>query len=68
MKFYIDYLDSEGDLNHYWTDALTQEEAERLCAKVESLIWFFGYYNFLAVEYLLQKNPPPKNSEEDFSI
>lgn len=29
MKFYIDYLDSEGDLNHYWTEALTKEEAER---------------------------------------
>ena len=29
MKFCIDYLDSEGELNHYWTDALTQEEAER---------------------------------------
>ena len=29
MTFYIDYLDSEGDLNHYWTEALTKEEAER---------------------------------------
>lgn len=29
MKFQIDYLDSEGDLCHYWTEALTKEEAER---------------------------------------
>jgi hypothetical protein len=29
MKFQIDYLDTEGELSHYWTDALTQEEAER---------------------------------------
>lgn len=29
MKFYIDYLDSEGELSHYWTEALTREEAEQ---------------------------------------
>lgn len=29
MKFYIDYLDSEGELARYWTEALTQEEAEQ---------------------------------------
>ena len=29
MKFYIDYLDSEGELTHYCTEALTKEEAER---------------------------------------
>ncbi len=29
MKFYIDYLDTEGDICHYWTEALTKEEAER---------------------------------------
>lgn len=29
MKFCIDYLDSEGVVHHYWTDALTKEEAER---------------------------------------
>ena len=29
MKFYITYLDSEGELTQYWTEALTKEEAER---------------------------------------
>ena len=29
MKFYIDYLDSEGELTYYCTEALTKEEAER---------------------------------------
>ena len=29
MKFYITYLDSEGELTHYCTEALTKEEAER---------------------------------------
>ena len=29
MKWIIDYLDTEGELSHYWTEALTKEEAER---------------------------------------
>ena len=29
MKFYIDYLDTQGDLSHYWTEASTKEEAEQ---------------------------------------
>ena len=29
MKFYITYLDSEGELTHYFTEAFTKEEAER---------------------------------------
>lgn len=28
MKFYIDYLDTNGELSHYYTDALTKKEAE----------------------------------------
>jgi Uri superfamily endonuclease len=30
MKWYIDYLDSEGDLNHIWVEALCKEEAEQV--------------------------------------
>ena len=29
MRFQIDYLDSEGNVCHYWTDALTKHEAEK---------------------------------------
>ena len=28
MKFYINYLDSQGELTMYCTEALTKEEAE----------------------------------------
>ena len=29
MKWTIDYLDSEGDLNHIWVEADCKEEAEQ---------------------------------------
>ena len=29
MKFYITYLDSEGELTYYFTEAFTKEEAEQ---------------------------------------
>ena len=29
MKFYITYLDSEGELTYYCTEAFTKKEAER---------------------------------------
>jgi type II secretory pathway component PulF len=29
MKFYIDYMTSDGDLTHVWVDAQNKEDAEQ---------------------------------------
>lgn len=29
MKFYIQYLDSDGEIHYYSTNAITEEDAER---------------------------------------
>lgn len=33
MKFYIDYLDSDGDLCHVWVDAFDKNEAEEIAKR-----------------------------------
>ena len=30
MKYYIDYLTSDGDLNHIWVDATSKDNAEEV--------------------------------------